>query len=110
MKIWFLGPSDDLAPLGLKALIFIPRKSVRLSRLGVLFPNIQQGLLGTERVSPFDWWFAWQYCLGQLFLEHGHIFDTCSTAMTTTARPYQLFSVPASYNRTRRGLLSVIVR
>ena len=68
MKIWFLGSSDDLAPLGAKALIFILEKSVHLSGIGVLFPNIQQGLLGTRHVSPPGWWSAWPYCLDQLIL------------------------------------------
>ena len=39
----FLGSSDDLAAFGVKELVFIPRKSVHLSKLGVLFPGIQQG-------------------------------------------------------------------
>ena len=38
----FLGSSDGLAPVGVKELVFISGKSVHLSRLGVLFPNIQQ--------------------------------------------------------------------
>ena len=39
----FLGSSDGLALVGVKELVFISGKSVHLSRLGVLFPGIQQG-------------------------------------------------------------------
>ena len=38
-----LGSSDSLVPVRVKDLVFIPRKSVHLSRLGVLFLGIQQG-------------------------------------------------------------------
>ena len=38
-----MGSSDGLTPVGVNALIFIPGKSVYLSRLRVLFPDIQQG-------------------------------------------------------------------
>ena len=110
MKIWFLGPSDGLAPLQIKALIFIPRKSVLLSRLGVLFPNSQEGLLGTGHVSSSDWWSTWPYCLGQLFFERGHISDTYSATMTAAACPYQLLSILASYNHIGGGLSSIIIR
>ena len=41
MKIWFLGSSEGLAPVRVNALIFIHGKNAHLSRLGVLFPNIQ---------------------------------------------------------------------
>ena len=99
-----------MALLGVKALIFIPGKSVYLSGLGVLFPNIQQGLLGTRHVSPPGWWSAWSYCLDQLFLERGHVSDSCSTVLTAAARPYQLLSIPGSYSRIRRGLPVVIVQ
>ena len=33
--------SDSLAPIGVKELVFIPGKSVHLSKLGVLFLDIQ---------------------------------------------------------------------
>ena len=39
----FLGSSDGLAPVGVKELVFIPGKSVHLSKLRVFFPGIQQG-------------------------------------------------------------------
>ena len=38
----FLGSSDGLAPVRVKELVFIPRKSVHLSRLEVFFLRIQQ--------------------------------------------------------------------
>ena len=38
----FLGSSDGLVPIGVNELVFIPGKSVHLSRLGVLFLGIQQ--------------------------------------------------------------------
>ena len=38
----FLGSSDSLASVVVKELVFIPGKSVHLSRLGVFFPGIQQ--------------------------------------------------------------------
>ena len=41
--MWFLRSSDGLAPVGVKVLVFIPGKSVHLSRLGVFFLDIQQG-------------------------------------------------------------------
>ena len=106
-----LGSSDGLAPIGVKTLlIFIPGKSVRLSRLGVLFPNIQQGLMGTGDMSSSGWWSAWPYCLVQVFLERGHVSDTCNAAMMAATRPCQLLSVSASYNRTGRGLPAVVVQ
>ena len=83
MKIGFLRLSDGLAPLGVKARIFIHEKSDHLSRLGMLLPNIQQGLLGTGHVWLPDWWSAWPYCLGQLFW-------AVFTAPTPEARPWQL--------------------
>ena len=64
MKIWFLRSNDSLAPLGVKALMFILGKSVHLSGLGVLSPNIQQGLLGNGHMSSPGWWFMWPYCMG----------------------------------------------
>ena len=39
----FLGSSEDLAAVGVKELVYMSRKSVHLSKLGVLFPDIQQG-------------------------------------------------------------------
>ena len=92
--MWFLGSSNGLAIVGFKALIFIPRKSVYLSRLGVLYPDIQQGWLGTRYVSPSGWWSVWPYCLGQLFLERGHVSDICRTTMTAAAPPCQLLLSP----------------
>ena len=50
--------------------------------------------------SPPDWWSVGPYCLGQLFLEHGHVSDTCSTTMTATAHLCQLLSIPTNCNRT----------
>ena len=50
-EIWFLGSSDGLDPVKVKALIFILGKSVHLSRHRASFPNIQQRLLGTKHVS-----------------------------------------------------------
>ena len=39
----FLGSSDGLVPVGVKELVFIHGKSVHLSKLRLLFPDIQQG-------------------------------------------------------------------
>ena len=99
-----------LNPFGVKARVFILEKSGHLSGVRVLSSNIQQGLLGTRHVSSLDWWSAWKYCLGQLFLGRGHISDTCSVALAAATLPYQLLSVPASCNRTRSDLLVVVVR
>ena len=109
MKIWFLGSSDGLTLLGVKALIFIPEKSAHLFGLGVFSPNIQQGLLGIRHVSSAGWWSAWYYCMGQLFLGRGDVFDTCNATLTAAACHCQLLSIPASCNRTGRGLSVVIV-
>ena len=96
-----------LAPVGVKALIFIPRKSVNLSGLGVLFSNIQQGLLGTRHVSLSNWWSVSLYCLGQLLLGLVDVPDTCR-ALTAAAHPCQLLSVPASCDHIGRGLPVVV--
>ena len=110
IKIWFLGSIDGLAPLGVKSLIFIHEKSTHLSILKEFFANIQQGLLVTGHMSPSNWWSAWPYCLGQLFLKRGHVSDTCNAAMTAATRPCQLLSIPASCNRTKCDLPVVIVQ
>ena len=110
MKIWYLGSSDNLALLGVKTLIFVPEKSVYLSGLGVLFHNFQQELLGTGHVSPPGWWSTWPYCLDKLFLECGHVSNTCNAALTVAAQLFQLLFVPASCNRTGRGLPVVVVQ
>ena len=39
----FLRSSDGLTPVGVKELVFIHEKNVHLSRLGVFFPDIQEG-------------------------------------------------------------------
>ena len=50
----FLGSSGGFVPIGVKELVFIPGKSIHLSRLGVLLAGIQQRWLGIGLVSPFD--------------------------------------------------------
>ena len=99
-----------VGPFGVKALIFIHGKSVRLSGLGVLFPNIQQGLLGTGHLSLPNWWSACSYCLGQLFLGHSHFPDACSEALMAIAHPCQFLLVPARCDRTGSGLPTAVVR
>ena len=76
----------------------------------MLSPDIQQGLSGTGRVWPPDWWSAWPFIMGQLFLGHGQVSDTCSAFLAAAARPCQPCRVPASYDHTGRGLPAVVVR
>ena len=46
MKIWFLGSSDDLAPLGVKTLIFIPKKVFTCPDLECYHPLFSKGCWG----------------------------------------------------------------
>ena len=41
VKNMFLGSSDGLPHVGVKELVFIPRKSIHLYRLGAFFPGVQ---------------------------------------------------------------------
>ena len=100
LKTWFLGTSDGLAIVGVKELVFIRRKSTHLSRLGVLFPDIQQGQLGARCMSPSYWWSEWRTIWVRFSRDVVTSSDTCSMAVTTSTCPRQVLFVPVSCGRS----------